>query len=77
MQDMNNATAGGIMYHDAGYAGLPETDHPTAGLLNKEMHHDAGGHGEIANVRDDTIVERPLGVSGALLFKEIHAGPNR
>ena len=65
----NDATAGGIMYHDAGYAGLPETDHPTAGLLNKEVHRSSGGKGEVANGHDDALVERPLSVSGALLFK--------
>jgi hypothetical protein len=77
LQDLKSATAGGTMYHDAGYAGLPDTDHPTAGLLNKEVHRDPGGHGEIANVRDDTIVERPLSAFGALFFEQIHAGMNR
>jgi len=77
MEGMDNATSGGILYHDAGYAGLPATDYPTAGLLNKEVHLGAGGQGEIANGRDDTIVERPLSVSGALLFEQIHAVLNR
>jgi hypothetical protein len=77
MEGMKNATSGGILYHDAGYAGLPETDYPTAGLLNKEVHLGPGGQGEIANGRDDTIVERPLSVSGALLFEQIHAVLNR
>ena len=73
MGGMNNATSGGILYHDAGYAGLPEADCPTAGLLNKEVHLGTGGQGEIANGRDDTIVERPLSVFGTLLFEQIHA----
>jgi len=77
MEGTNNATSGGILYHDAGYAGLPETDYPTSGLLNEKVHLGAGGQGEIANGRDDTIVERPLSISSVLLFEQIHASLNR
>lgn len=62
-------TAGGIMYHDAGFAGLPEQQHPTSGLLNKEVHAGSGGQGEVPNGHDKTVIERPLSVPGSLLLK--------
>ena len=63
------ATAGGTMFHDAGYAGLPDANYPTAGLLDKEVHRGSGGQGEIANGRDDTLIKRPLSIPSALLIK--------
>jgi len=54
---MNNGTAGGSMCRERGHAGLPATDYPTCGLVNKEARLDAGGKGEITKERDNAVIE--------------------
>jgi hypothetical protein len=70
-------TAGGLMYHDRGFAGLPESEHPNAGLLDQDLHVGPRREHEISNGHHNASVESPLSIPGALLLKEIHSRSDR
>lgn len=70
-------TAGGSMYHDRGFAGLPESEHPTAGLLGEDLYVGPRREHEISNGHHNASVDSPLSVPGALLLKEVHSSSDR
>lgn len=61
--------SGGSMYHDAGFAGLPLSAHPQAGLLNKEQNVAPGRVDEVPNIIDDTTGLGSSRIAGSLFFK--------
>ena len=65
----NLQIAGGAMYHDAGFAGLPLKMHPQAGLSDKEQNIASGGIREIPDVVDESASLGPSGIASFLLLK--------
>lgn len=68
---IDDEVAGGTMYHDEGYAGLPYKEQPTALASPREQHHIANGvNGVGPNVVNDALRLGPSSVLGALLLKK-------
>ena len=70
-------TSGGLMYHDAGFAGLPETAYPTTvHLSGKESHISASRQREVAHAGGDTLAQSPLSIPRSMLLEEVHTLSN-
>lgn len=65
-------TSGGNMFHEAGYAGLPEACHPIGGDLDKKVDIRVGGQNKILHAGGEALIDRPLGISGTLLLEKTH-----
>lgn len=63
------STDGGAMYHYRGFAGLPESQQPWSGLVDEKMNIPSNGKREIFDRVREALVDRPLGIPGALLPK--------
>ena len=70
-------TSGGIMYHDVGFAGLPEVGYPTTSSdSGQKLHIGTSGQREFAHGCNDALSNSPLSIPSALLLKQIHTLPN-
>ncbi len=70
---MRDELAGGLMYHDRGFAGLPTEYLAVARSSEKGIELAVSGVGKLGDLGDQSAIEGPLSTPRALLGKKLAA----
>jgi len=64
---MREQLSGGVIYHDRGFAGIPQSEGSRSAKERVEIA--VRGVGEIRDAADDALLHGPIGTASALLLK--------
>lgn len=67
---LNMETTGGSMYHESGFAGLQNDQHPSSVVsLLEHLSRSISREGKLPNIQNNAVVLCPASIFGPLLIK--------